>query len=135
MLQQVVSTFVNSPEAKALAASFGDLGLTLEQGTAAVTATAEGAEHAVGDAGLGGLLALVSDGHGPLSRLGELLGVGSVAPSGLSGPMVDQIAASVAGRVGLPPSVACRVVGRVLPKLIEAAQDVDDGGLLGGLLG
>jgi hypothetical protein len=135
MLQQVVSTFVNSPEAKVLAASFADLGLSPEQGTAAVAATAEGAQHAVGDAGLGGLLALVSDGHGPLSRLGELLGVGSVAPSGLSGPMVDQIAASVADRVGLSSSIAQRVVGRVLPRLIEAAQDVDDGGLLGGLLG
>jgi hypothetical protein len=135
MLQQVVSTFVSSPEAKALAASFADLGLSLEQGTDAVTATAEGAQTAVGDAGLGGLLALVSDGHGPFSRLGELLGVGSVAPSGLSGPMVDQIAASVAQRVGLQAPIAQRVVGRVLPKLIEAAQDVDDGGLLGGLLG
>ncbi len=135
MLQQVVSMFVTSPEAKTLAASFADLGLSPEQGTAAVAATAEGAAHAVGDAGLGGLLALVSDGHGPLSRLGELLGVGSVAPSGLSGPMVDQIAAAVAERVGLSSLVAQRVVGRVLPRLIEAAQDVDDGGLLGGLLG
>lgn len=136
MLDQIVSSFVGSSEAGALVKSLAAQGLSPEKATAAVTATAEGAKEAVGDAGVGGLLALVSDdGDGPLGALGGLLGGGSSTSGGMSGPMVDQIAGFVAGKVGIDAAMAKKVVGMVLPKLIELVRDKEGGGLLGGLGG
>jgi len=135
MLQQIISSFVGSSEAGGLVQSLAAQGLSPEKAQAAVVATAEGAQQAVGDAGVGGLLALASDGDGPLGMLGGLLGGSAGASAGMSGPMVDQIASFVASKVGIDPAMAKKVVGMVLPKIIDLAKDKGGGGLLGGLLG
>ena len=136
MLVQIVSSFVGSSEAGGLAKSLAGLGLSPDKATAAVTATAQGAQQAVGDAGIGGLLALANnDDDGPLGALGGLLGGSSSTSSAMMGPMVDQIAAFVASKVGIDAAMAKKVVGMVLPKLIEVVKNKGGGGLLGGLLG
>ena len=63
MLEQIVSSFLGSSEAGGLVKSLTGLGLTPEKATAAVSATAEGTKAAVGDAGIGGLLALATEDH------------------------------------------------------------------------
>ena len=146
MLEQIVSSFLGSSEAGGLVKSLTGLGLTPEKATAAVSATAEGTKAAVGDAGIGGLLALASDDGGPLSALGGLLGGGGGglggllgggggAPTAMMGPMVDQIAGFVASKVGIDAAMAKKVVGMVLPKIIDVAKSKGGGGMLGGLLG
>ncbi len=134
MLEQVISSFMGSSDIGPLVQSLAARGLSPAKAQDAVAATAEGAKQAVGDAGVGGLLALASDGDGPLGMLGGLLGGGAIASAGMAGPMVDQIATFVAGKVGIDGATAKMVVGMVLPKIIEVAKS-KGGGLLGGLLG
>ena len=135
MLEQILSSFMGSSEAGGLVQSLAAQGLSADKAQAAVAATAEGAQQAVREAGVGGLLALAADGDGPLGMLGGLLG-GASTSAGMAGPMVDQIAAFVAGKVGIDPAMAKKVVGMVLPKIIDMAKGKSGaGGLLGGLLG
>lgn len=162
MLEQLVGPFLQSGEGASLLKELQGQGLSPQQATAAVTATAEGASAQAaqgGMASLGGLLGGLAGGApggGPsLGGLAGMLG-GAATPAaapapgqpGAPNPLVALIAPVVAQKTGLSPAVAQVVVTLALPKLMSLLSGAQApgaagaaptagglGGVLGGLLG
>lgn len=139
MLEQIVGQLLQSGAGAELLKTVQSQGLSADQATAALSATAEGALEQGG--GLGGLLS--GAGGGDLASMAAgFLGGGSAAPAGGSlAQFAPTIASFVAQKTGLAPAMAQTVVSLALPKIEElikgglAGSKSGGGGLLGGLLG
>lgn len=119
LLNALVGQFLKSSEGGSLVQELKGKGLTEDQATHAVTATAEGAaQQAPGDAGGLGAVAGLLGGGG----LGALLGgsVAAPAPAAPAGatPAPGALVQFVAQKTGLSPAMAQVVVSTVLPKVM-----------------
>lgn len=120
MLDQMTQ-LLKSPAAADLLKQLQGHGLSDQQASAALSATAEGVvEQTSGAGGLAGMAAgLMGGAGGGLGALGSLLGggAGGDATSGMSA-MAGPVAAFVAQKTGLAPAMAQTIVNAVLPKLM-----------------
>lgn len=141
MLDQIVGQLLQSGTGAELMKTVQAQGLSAEQATAALSATAEGAlEHS---GGIAGLLGGGGGGGGGLASMAAgLLGGNNAAPAGGSSlaHLAPTIASFVAQKTGLAPAMAQTIVSLALPKIEElikggAAGSKSGGGMLGGLLG
>ncbi len=143
MIENIIGQLLNSDAGAELLKTVQAKGLSAEQATSAVKATAEGAL-SQGEGGLASLAGNLLGGSGGLASLaGSLLGGGSAAAEGSSGfaAMVPAISQFVAQKTGLDPAMAQTVVTLALPKVMELlrsqapAGTTEAGGKPGGLLG
>ncbi len=146
MINELISSVLQSGPGAALLKEVQAKGLTAEQAHSAVTATAEGALKQGGEGGLASLAQglLSGAGSGGLASLaGSLMGGASGPAASSLTSMVPGIAQFVAGKTGLDPAMAQTIVSLALPKVLELIQNHTQGagptsppdGGLGGLGG
>lgn len=128
MLNEIVGRFLKTSEGGGLVKDLRAKGLTEQEATSAVTATAEGAmtqdDPAAGDGGaLGGITALLGGQGG--GALGGLPGRAPAAAPPAAQPgapapaaQISPIAQMVASKTGLTPAMAQMVVNTALPKIM-----------------
>lgn len=128
MLNELVGQFLKSSDGGALLQQLQAKGLTEQQATSAVTATAEGAVEQGSPGGAGGLdLASLAGGLlGGGGGLGAMLGAfGGAAPAAGAAPanpmagLVGPVSQFVAQKTGLALPMALMVVSTVLPKVMS----------------
>lgn len=153
MLEGLVGQFMQSGAGAQVLKELQGKGLSPQEASSAVSATADGAALQLGtSSGLGAIAgALGGAAGGGLGGLGGLLG-GATTPAapapgapGAGGPlaaMVGPVAQFVSQKTGLPLATAQTVVAVALPKLLELLKPKADaggaaggGGALGGLGG
>jgi hypothetical protein len=132
MLSELVGQFMKTSEGGALMQQLLSNGLSEQQATHAVTATAEGVTQATGAAGggldLGSLAGSLLGGGaagGGLGALAGMLGGGAPAAPAAEGAaqnplagLIAPVAEFVAQKTGLAPAMAQMVVSAALPKLM-----------------
>jgi hypothetical protein len=117
MLDKLIGPFLQSAEGSELLKNIEGQGLTRDQASAAVNATAEGVSQQQGGA-QGGIGALA----------GGALGGGALGGAGSGGGgMVNKVAQFVAQKTGLDPAKAQSVVAMVLPKLLNLVKGAGKG--------
>lgn len=144
MINELLQNVLKSGAGAELLKQVQEKGLSADQATSALKATAEGVMEQGGAGGLASLASGMLGGGGLASMAGGLLGGGpaNAGPSSLTA-MVPGIAQFVAQKTGLDPAMASTVVTMALPKVIElvkshmgasGADAAKPGGLLGSLL-
>jgi hypothetical protein len=131
MVSELVGQFLKSSDGSGLLQDLVSKGLSAQQATQAVTATAEGAVEHGGGAGLdlaglaGGLLGGAGGSGGLGGLLGGMLGGGAGGGAGgtsaAAGPLaalISPVSQFVAQKTGLAPAMAEMVVSAALPKLL-----------------
>ncbi len=141
MLDGIVGQLLQSGAGAELLKTVQSHGLSAEQATKALTATAEGAmQHAgAAEGGLAGALGgmLGGGGAGGLASMAVGLFGGAAAPAPTTSSLsafAPMIAHFVAQKTGLAPAMAQTVVTVALPKIEELVRTKLSGGA-GGLLG